>query len=207
MNYLALGDSISIDDYTGVAGGGAVSQFARMVGVTEVQDLTFDGCTTAGVLEALRRVTIRPHVVTLTVGGNDFLERTFEVAMRKPEPDWLGDVAEPPIANLERIGERLAEFRCPVILNAIYDPTDGDDSLALEFGMPVESRIAYDAINERIRELARERGFLLSDLQRLCRGHGVRSDETWFTLQIEPNLSGATAIARHWEELFVTRNS
>jgi hypothetical protein len=27
--YLALGDSISIDDYTGVRGGGAASQLAR----------------------------------------------------------------------------------------------------------------------------------------------------------------------------------
>src|SRR5437868_804300 len=95
MKYLALGDSISIDDYTGVAGGGAVSQFARLIGATEVQDLTYDGCTTAGVIEALQRVTNRPEVATLTAGGNDFLERTFEVALRKPEPDWLTDVAEP----------------------------------------------------------------------------------------------------------------
>ena len=34
MNYLALGDSISIDDYTEVAGGGAASQFARLIGAT-----------------------------------------------------------------------------------------------------------------------------------------------------------------------------
>ena len=30
--YLALGDSMSIDDYTGVAGGGAVNQFYRRLG-------------------------------------------------------------------------------------------------------------------------------------------------------------------------------
>lgn len=30
--YLALGHSMSIDDYTGVAGGGAVSQFFRTLG-------------------------------------------------------------------------------------------------------------------------------------------------------------------------------
>ena len=31
--YLALGDSISIDDYTGVHGGGAPSQLARKLGL------------------------------------------------------------------------------------------------------------------------------------------------------------------------------
>lgn len=202
MNYLALGDSISIDDYTEVAGGGAASQFARLIGADEVQDLTYDGCTTAGVLEALGRVTIRPDVVTVTAGGNDFLQATFEVALPKAAPDWHADVAGPVVANLERIGDRLAQLRCPVILNTIYDPTDGDDSLSLQFGLPAESRAAYEAINEGVRKLARERGFLLSDLQELCRGHGVGSDDTWFTLQIEPNYAGATAIARHWAELF-----
>src|SRR2546423_1826883 len=167
MNYLALGDSISIDDYTEVAGGGAASQFARLIGADEVQNLTCDGCTTAGVLEALTCVTIRPDVVTLTAGGNDFLERTFEVALRKPDPNWLADIAAPAIRNLEQIVERLAAFACPVIINTIYDPTDGDDSLSLQFGLPPESRIAYNAINDCIRDLARERSFLLSDLEAL----------------------------------------
>jgi hypothetical protein len=47
--YLSLGDSISIDDYTGVRGGGPPSQLARKLGV-ELIDLTRDGNTTHGVL-------------------------------------------------------------------------------------------------------------------------------------------------------------
>jgi hypothetical protein len=47
--YLALGDSISIDDYTGVRGGGAASQLARKLGL-ELVDLTLDGNTTQGCL-------------------------------------------------------------------------------------------------------------------------------------------------------------
>jgi hypothetical protein len=43
--YLALGDSISTDDHTGVRGGGAPSQLARKLGV-ELVDLTRDGNTT-----------------------------------------------------------------------------------------------------------------------------------------------------------------
>jgi hypothetical protein len=50
--YLALGDSISIDDYTGVRGGGAASQFARKLEVKLV-DLTRDGNTSQGVLADL----------------------------------------------------------------------------------------------------------------------------------------------------------
>ena len=78
MNYLALGDSISIDEYTEVGSGGAASQFSRLVGATQFQDLTRDGRTTAGVLEAWSEITLRPNAVTLTAGGNDFLQGSFQ---------------------------------------------------------------------------------------------------------------------------------
>jgi hypothetical protein len=55
--YLALGDSISIDDYTGVPGGGAASQLARKLGL-ELVDLTRDGNTTQGVLAELARAPV-----------------------------------------------------------------------------------------------------------------------------------------------------
>jgi lysophospholipase L1-like esterase len=87
MRYLSLGDSISIDDYTGVAGGGAASQFARALGASEFWALARDGYTTHQVLETLRRFTGRPDVVTLTVSGNDFL-------MGEPAAAILARVAE-----------------------------------------------------------------------------------------------------------------
>jgi hypothetical protein len=46
--YVALGDSVSIDDYTGVAGGGAPAQLARKLNL-ELVDLARDGNTTEGV--------------------------------------------------------------------------------------------------------------------------------------------------------------
>lgn len=204
MKYLALGDSISIDDYTEVAGGGAASQFARLVGADEVQDRTRDGLTTDGVLASLRSVSSRPDVVTLTAGGNDFLQGVFEgrLAPGTSRERWVEAVSTRPCRNLEEIAVRLAGFGCPVILNTVYDPTDGDDSLSLQMGLPPESRAAYDAINEHIRQLAAQHGFLLADLEAFCHGHGVQADDTWFTLQIEPNLAGATAIAWHWHELY-----
>ena len=47
MRYLALGDSMSIDDYTGVRGGGAASQLAKLIRASEFIDLTRDGQITA----------------------------------------------------------------------------------------------------------------------------------------------------------------
>ncbi len=46
--YRAVGDSISIDDYTGVHGGGAASQLARKLRI-ELVDRTVDGNPTHGV--------------------------------------------------------------------------------------------------------------------------------------------------------------
>src|SRR2546427_220232 len=53
--------------------------------------------------------------------------------------------------------------------------------------------------------LAPERAFLLADLERLFRGHGITSNEPWFVQVIEPNLAGASAIAEHWHELLTSQ--
>src|SRR5687767_13494848 len=99
MNYLALGDSISIDDYTGVVGGGAASQFAKLVRADEFQNLTRDGNTTDGVLETLSLVTTRPDVATLTAGGNDFLQAAFCGADAN-RPDGRDALVGRPLKNL-----------------------------------------------------------------------------------------------------------
>ncbi len=198
MNYLALGDSISIDDYTEVGGGGAASQFARLIGADAFQNLTRDGRTTAGVLEAWPEISIQPDVVTLTAGGNDFLQGSFQAL--NSAAGW-GQVASEPLGNLEQIAVRLAAFACPVIVNTVYDPTDGDDSLIASYGMTQQARTAFNALNDGIRALARRHGFLLSDLETLFHDHGAAASHPWIVMQIEPNLVGATAIARHWHGL------
>src|SRR5690349_20776727 len=113
MNYLALGDSISIDDYTEVAGGGAVSQFAHRIGARDVQNLTADGLTTEGVLASLARVTVTPDIVTLTAGGNDFLQAIFQLSVppRPLAPDDWKRAVQPALDNLTRIADRLAAYR------------------------------------------------------------------------------------------------
>jgi len=192
--YLALGDSISIDDYTGVLGGGATSQLARML-VLDLVDLTRDGNTTQGVLTDLARAPAAANVVTLTAGGNDLLLHHLPRAILRR----LHQIAEP----IQALGAR-------VVVNTIYDPSDGDnDAGRFEMGLSrfgaIELRRRLNAVNGGIVKLARERGFLLADLEQLFHGHGVASNEPWFVNVIEPNLAGATAIAEQWHELLTSQ--
>lgn len=204
MIYFALGDSISIDDYTGVAGGGAASQFARLIAPAEFHDLTRDGATTAAVLASLDTVTFRPGVVTLTAGGNDLLQMAYAVGRQSGAllPATLAQAASPILDNLRRIADRLSAYGCPVILNTIYDPTDGADALADRLGVPPSWRTIYNQVNDGIHALAQEHGFLLGDLEALFHGHGITSPEPWFVMEIEPDLAGATAIAHEWYRLY-----
>jgi lysophospholipase L1-like esterase len=98
MRYLALGDSLPIDKYTGEAGGGAASQLARHLGRDgEFVDLMRDGQVTNAVLRDLARLrrtgSLAPDLVTLTIGGNDFLK---------------GVAVDAILANVETIAGELA---------------------------------------------------------------------------------------------------
>jgi lysophospholipase L1-like esterase len=192
--YLALGDSISIDDYTGVPGGGARSQLARKLGL-ELVDLTRDGNTTQGVLADLARAPAAADIITLTAGGNDLLG---------------GDLPRAVLRRLHQIAHRIQPLGARVVLNTIYDPSDSDNEVGRrELGVSrlatIELRRRLNAVNRGIAKLAQERGFLLADLERLFHGHGVASNEPWFVQVIEPNLAGATAIADYWYELLRSR--
>jgi lysophospholipase L1-like esterase len=192
--YLALGDSISIDDYTGVRGGGAASQLARKLGV-ELVDFTRDGNTTHGVLADLARAPAAPNIVTLTAGGNDLLG---------------GELPRAILRRLDQIAQRIEPLGARVLVNTIYDPSDGDNDLGRrELGLSrlatMDLRRRLNAVNRGIRRLAGAYGFLLADLERLFHGHGVASNEPWFVQVIEPNLAGASATAEYWYELLTSR--
>ena len=203
-NYLALGDSISIDDYTEVRNGGAVSQFAKLIDARLVQDLTRDGNTSAAVIDSLDRVNIEPQIATVTAGGNDFLQFTFSLAGISSEERAVRAMSEVGAieGRLEKIAVALKRYDCPVIWNTVYDPSDGNDALAAEMGIPRELRRAFDAINETHKSIAQRHGFVLCDLEKLFHRHGVQAQDTWITMQIEPNYAGATAIAKEWRRLY-----
>jgi lysophospholipase L1-like esterase len=190
--YLALGDSISIDDYTGVQGGGAASQLARKLGL-DLVDLTRDGNTSRGVLADLAAAPAAADVVTVTAGGNDLLG---------------GDLPGAILRRLRQTAARTQPLGARVIVNTVYDPSDGDNDLGRrELGFSrlatIELRRRLNALNRGIVKLAQEYGFVLADLEQLFHGHGLASEEPWYVQVIEPNLAGATAIAEHWYELLI----
>jgi lysophospholipase L1-like esterase len=127
--YLALGDSISIDEYTGVRGGGAVSQLARKLGV-ELVDLTRDGNTTQGVLADLVHAPTTADIVTLTAGGNDLIR------------------GEPPRAILGRLRQIADQIQSPgarVVINTVYDPVTATTiSDGASWGCLGRQRSSYD---------------------------------------------------------------
>jgi lysophospholipase L1-like esterase len=139
-------------------------------------------------------------VVTLTAGGNDLLGLDLARAILRRLHQ---------IAPADRAARRPEPLGARVIVNTIYDPSDGDNTVGRrELGLSrlatIELRRRLNAVNRGIAKLALERAFLLADLERLFHGHGVASEEPWFVNVIEPNLAGATAIAEHWCELLTS---
>ena len=205
--YIALGDSISIDDYpereTGIAGIGAASLFAKALRERDpsvaFENLTADGATTDDVLRMqLPRVreSADDCIVTITAGGNDLL-----MNLR---------ATRPPVRLVEGILERIArildtvEQKLPnaiVLLGTVYDPSDGTNVL---YGEQLDREAEWLArVNEGIREQAAQRGNVrLADIHQLFLGHGLSVPEGdrwyWSGLIFEPNAEGARQVARLW---------
>lgn len=176
--YLALGDSMSIDDYTGVEGGGAARQFFGMLGEGwTLDDRTLDGCQMAGVP---RDAT--GDVITLTIGGNDLLwnrERYLS--------DGIAEFADDHCALLKSI--RRANPNSVLIVGDVYAPAAQltDD----------EARGLKEA-NAAITDNCREVGAELAPIHDAFRGN----EATHLCLQIEPTLAGARAIAELFCEAY-----
>jgi GDSL-like Lipase/Acylhydrolase family len=141
-SYVALGDSISIDEYAGGPGRGGASLLARnqdddfphwrgrdlrAVGRgLRYHLLAADGATSRTVWESqlprLESSGVRPSVVTLTVGGNDLLAVYGETGQARQIVRSVG----------VRVGEILGRIRRlmrasddPVVVGTVYDPSDG----------------------------------------------------------------------------------
>jgi hypothetical protein len=176
--YLALGDSMSIDDYTGVAGGGAAGQFARSLGREwTFKDRTYDGCRMAGVPHECRG-----DVVSLTIGGNDLLWNR-EAYLR----EGLRNFACEHLGLLEAI--RHQNPRALIIIGDIYAPA---------MPLSVAEQTGLAEANAVIRRNGEAIDAVLAPISETFRGH----ESEYLCLGIEPTLKGATAIARLFRSAF-----
>ena len=227
--YIALGDSISTDDYPG-RDRGAVSLFYLnrdedfpefeaydLLSLNSEMQLIFaasNGATTETVLHAqLSQLPPNPPgvtLVTLTIGGNDLLRAIHG------DPNRVGEHTTKIVNNIQRI-LTIVQTTFPsslILLGTIYDPTDGVGDL-FSPDQPVPGALEMlDHINARIRSFARPPRIHLVDIHQHFLGHGLRhadpanphydqDDPTyWFTAKIEPNERGASEVRRvFWNAL------
>jgi lysophospholipase L1-like esterase len=169
--YLALGDSMSIDDYTGVKEGGAVHQFHRWLGERWLlDDRTADGCLIRDVPR-----NGRGDVLTLTVGGNDLLWRREEYLTR-----GLANFAAEHLELLQAI--RAVNPRAVFIVGDIYAP---------QFQLSPLEQGGLSAANVTIRENCAAVGAHLAGIHNAFRGH----EDDYLCLGIEPTLKGAQVVS------------
>jgi acyl-CoA thioesterase I len=224
--YVALGDSMAIDLYPnndastrwgitgrGLGAGSLLYKNDPLWPEFDGKDLTtrypelglkicaMDGATVDNVLTdqlpAIKGLDVA--IATLTVGGNDLLQAL-----------WANRSLDTAIAEQ---GRRIVDLfgvvrqaipNARLILNTIYDPTDGTgkmpfypDRLPIEF-LQQTNEVIRAAVN-------RMEGTVLADLHAHFRGHGVTApeDERWYWRSniIEPAARGAHEIRRVWWEL------
>ncbi|HHZ83074.1 MAG TPA: SGNH/GDSL hydrolase family protein [Nitrospirales bacterium] len=227
--YIALGDSISTDDYPG-RDRGAVSLFylnrdedfpefeeRDLLSLNAEMQLIFaasNGATTETVLHAqLSQLPPNPPgvtLVTLTIGGNDLLRAIHG------DPRRIAEHTTKIVNNIQRI-LTIVQTTFPsslILLGTIYDPTDGVGDLFSPDQPLTDALEMIDQINARIRSFARPPRIQLVDIHQHFIGHGShhadpanpyhdQDDPTyWFTSKIEPNERGASEVRRlFWNAL------
>ena len=182
--YLALGDSMSIDLYTDVVGGGAVAKFYKRLCTTpdvswRLDDRTSDGQRMEGVNFGVNAGDSPADLITLTVGGNDLLQN-----MGRDPAEAVPEFVEGYSQLTQAI--RDAHPQATVIVGNIYQPQ----------ALPEPLEASLNKINEVIAFWVHERGFRLVDIHGAFLGHEME----YLCCGIEPTFQGATAIADLFEQ-------
>jgi lysophospholipase L1-like esterase len=224
--YVALGDSISIDDYAGGPGRGGASLLARNrdedfpawrgseLGGRFLQ-LATDGATTTTLLDVqlprLARSGVRPAVVTLTIGGNDVLGSYGDSGAARRT---VGVVAARVGTALERVAA-VVRPEGRVVVGTVYDPSDGTGD-ASSVGLPPWPDVVdvLAELNETLRDVARAHGAAVAEIHQRFLGHGLAVGDPgqddprpadrrlWYRSIIEPNAWGADGVrAAFWTAL------
>jgi lysophospholipase L1-like esterase len=173
---------MSIDLYTGVKGGGAVSQFYGWLwGLGQswqLKDKAADMCRMRYV-----PASKKGDLITLTIGGNDLLADQ-EMYVK----EGLGSFAEEHLDLLTRI--RAGNPSALLIVGTIYSPR-----------MPLSPELtaALDEANGIIAANVERVGARLADIRQAFRGH----ENEYLCYDIEPSLKGAAVIASLFKEAVV----
>jgi lysophospholipase L1-like esterase len=190
--YLAQGDSMSIDTYTGQAGGGGVSRFAALLGPGwSVVDRSFDGCLMQEV-DVTPPPGPTPTLVTLTIGGNDLLGH-LERYLESGDLSELGTDVIDAFASEHRallLALRASLPTAHLVVANIYRP---------DLPLPPEVIRALDDVNDLIARHVAEVGGALADVHAALAGQEAHA----LTEHIEPNLAGAALIARAFADAAV----
>lgn len=226
--YVALGDSISIDDYAGGPGRGGASllfanrddDFPEWRGRdlrtarpgTTFSLLATDGATTrtllAGQLPRLAALRARPALVTVTIGGNDLLGAYGDTAAARAVVAGVRDALARALAEVA--GTLAPDGR--IVVGTVYDPSDGTGDAA-RLGLPPwpDAVALIEELNDGLRAVAAAHGAAVAEIGEHFRGHGLLAGdparrearpadrELWFCDLIEPNAWGAAGVrAAFW---------
>jgi len=227
QHYVALGDSIQIDDYPGAGLGAAsllhrnVAHFPEFAGRDLRSanpdcvhtNLCMDGATTGLTLDfgvpGLEVLDPTPDLITLTAGGNDFVP-----LFGTTEDDARAEI----MAIVARLGTILEAVRAVlpdahVLLGTVYDPSDGTGEMVdvSARDWPIGPALFVE-LNDQIRALAADRAVTLVDIHRHFHGHGALAGDIaapppgtpdlacWYCNVIEPNQAGAHEVRRLFVE-------
>jgi len=183
--YVALGDSVSIDEYAGGPGCGGASLLVRnrdddfpewqgrdlaSAGPMEFRSLASDAATSRDVLDrqlpGVAGLGVAPTLVTLTVGGNDLLGAYGDTALAKIV---IRHVAAAVDAALEELG-RLMLPGGRVVVGTVYDPSDGTGDAAL-LGLPPwpEGVTTLAQLNSALAAVALHHDAFIADIHQIPR--------------------------------------
>jgi len=225
--YVALGDSISIDDYSGGPGRGGASllvtnrdeDFPEWRGRdlrtldphTTFALLATDGATTRTLAQSqlprLRALGLRPSLVTLTIGGNDLLGAYGNTRAARAVVAGVRTAVDQVLAELH---ETAPDAR--IVVGTVYDPSDGTGDAA-RLGLPAwpDAVAVIGELNDALRAVADARGAAVAEIARTFQGHGLLAGDPsrrearpaerdlWLCNLIEPNAWGAGGVrAAFW---------
>lgn len=211
--YLALGDSMSIDDFAGPGLGAAALLFANDERYPEFAgrdlrsacpecrfvSLARNGFRTRQILKSLEQAPTEtgPTLVTLTAGGNDLLAAAG--SRKFPEP-WLEHFVAEYDELLLAIKARYPDLT--LLAGNIYDPTDGTgfvqsghDEWAHLFGF-------LATLNTRIFERLELVGAVPIDIHSAFFGRASAEVDPLIFYNIEPTKLGSSEIRRlFWQAI------